>query len=77
MRRQHDEQWHLADLRGRYWISPRTSVRSTTAPGVAARLRPTSNDDVSAISGIGPPPQLAQQEGHEARVIGASGGWWP
>ena len=37
---------------GRYWISSRTSVRSTTAPGVTAMLRPTSNDDVSTISGI-------------------------
>jgi hypothetical protein len=27
-------------------------VRSTTAPGVTAMLRPTSNEDVSTISGI-------------------------
>ena len=37
---------------GRYWISSSTSVRNTTAPGVTAMLRPTSNADRSTISGI-------------------------
>ena len=27
---------------GRYWISSKTGVRSTTEPGVTARSRPTS-----------------------------------
>ena len=35
-----------------YWISSNTSVRSTTAPGVAAMLRPTSKADRSTISGM-------------------------
>ena len=39
-------------VRGRYWISSNTSVRSTTAPGVTAMLRPTSNAEESTISGI-------------------------
>jgi hypothetical protein len=37
---------------GRYWISSNTSVRSTTAPGVTATVRPTSNGDGSTISGM-------------------------
>ena len=36
---------------GRYWMSSKTSVWSTTEPGVAARLPPTSNCDVSTLCG--------------------------
>ena len=36
---------------GRYWISSKTSVRSTTLPGVAARFPPTLNLLVSTVAG--------------------------
>ena len=36
---------------GRYWINSNTSVRSTTDPGVTARLPPTSNFDLSTLAG--------------------------
>ena len=36
---------------GAYWISSKTSVRCTTAPGVAARFSPTVNFEVSTLAG--------------------------
>ena len=64
-RRRDDQQRHLPDRArsaARYWISSSTSVRSTTAPGVTAMLRPTSNADASTISGIaGPGGQVRDQ----------------
>ena len=41
-------------LAGVYWISSATSSRSTTAPGVRARSRPTCKACGSAIEGMPP-----------------------
>src|SRR6266536_3251769 len=37
---------------GAYWISSNTSVRNTTAPGVAPRLSPTAKSEPSTICGM-------------------------
>ena len=38
-------------MTGRYWISSKTGVRSTTDPGVTARSTPTSNASGSTMVG--------------------------
>ena len=52
-RRRDEQQRHLAHLAvvGLYWISSKTSVRSTTEPGETARLTPTSKLSVSTLCG--------------------------
>jgi hypothetical protein len=40
------------DVCASYCRSSKTSVRSTTAPGVTARFSPTSNADLSTIAGM-------------------------
>ena len=53
-RRRDEQQRHARGPRsvcGAYWISSKTSVRSTTAPGVSARFSPTANSLVSTVDG--------------------------
>ncbi len=44
--------WCTRGVVGSYWISSQMSVRATTAPGVTARSRPTSNASGDTIAGI-------------------------
>ena len=75
-RRRDDQQRHLCtrSVCGRYWISSSCSVRSTTAPGVAAMLRPIWNDDPSTICGTrGAAGQVAGQVQAAAHEVQAAG----
>ena len=41
---------YTVSVLGAYWISSKTSLRCTTAPGVAARFSPTVNFEVSTLA---------------------------